>query len=406
MINKMTKNFKFFIFILIVFAAACSPKIKPVVNKPAVSKPDPQNVAKPVKKFTEASISLMLPFKLDQLNLKTATKAQVENADMAIDFYQGVKMGIDSASSLGLNFKLNVFDSRDDNDQLAVILKKEALKQSNLIIGPVFPDGVNYITDFALSNDMPIVSPLAASKPSDFNNPKLISIVNNIDQHGAKIADYIATKYQSEQTIVVLINPKKTADEQFAAPIRERFKEKYPSFIVQEFTTTYAFETKMIKGKKYAVVICSSDMGFVNPSIDKLFKLKNLKIGGYEINLFGHPNWSKQNYNVNQLQNLNTIITTSYLVDYKNISVINFIKKYRVKFNFEPSEYSFKGFDIGFYFGKLLVKHGANYLDFITKEKYKGLHNSFEFAFNPEFGYYNIDLMLVQYRNSTLNRIN
>ena len=93
----MTKNFKFFIFILIVFAAACSPKIKPVVNKPAVSKPDPQNIAKPVKKFTEASISLMLPFKLDQLNLKTATKAQVENADMAIDFYQGVKMGIDSA---------------------------------------------------------------------------------------------------------------------------------------------------------------------------------------------------------------------------------------------------------------------------------------------------------------------
>ena len=58
------------------------------------------------------------------------------------------------------------------------------------------------------------------------------------------------------------------------------------------------------------------------------------------------------------------------------------------------------------YFAKLLVKHGANYLDFITKEKYKGLHNSFEFAFNPEFGYYNIDLMLVQYKNSTLNRIN
>ncbi len=122
MINKMTKNFKFFIFIFIVFVAACSPKIKPVVNKPIVTQPEPQNVAKPVKKFTEASVSLLLPFKLNQINLQTATKAQVENADMAIDFYQGVKMGIDSASSLGLNFKLNVFDSRDDNDQLAVIL--------------------------------------------------------------------------------------------------------------------------------------------------------------------------------------------------------------------------------------------------------------------------------------------
>ncbi len=407
MINKMTKSFKYFIFIFTVFAAACSPKVRPVVvNKPVVNNPKPETVAKPVKKFTEASVSLLVPFKLNRISLKTATKAQLENADMAIDFYQGVKMGIDSASSLGLNFKLNVFDSRDDNGQLGIILKKDALKQSNLVIGPVFPDGVSYITNFAIANDMPIVSPLAASKPSDFNNPKLISIVNDIDQHGVKIADYIAGKYQSEQSIVVLINPKKAADEQFAAPIKKRFKEKYPSFIVQEFTTTYAFETKMIKGKKYAVIICSSDIGFVNPSIDKLYKLKNLKTGGYELNLFGHPNWSKQNYNVDQLQNLNTTITTSYFIDYKNTSVINFIKKYRVKFNFEPSEYSFKGFDIGFYFGKLLVKHGANYLDFLTKEKYKGLHNSFEFSFDPKVGYFNRDLILLQYKNSTLNRIN
>lgn len=385
---------------------ACSPKIKPVVNKPVAPKPAQPNVAKPVKKFTEASISLILPFKLNQLNLKTATKAQVENADMAIDFYQGVKMGIDSASNLGLNFKLNVFDSRDDNAYLATLLKRDGLKQSNLIIGPVFPDGVNYITDFALANDMPIVSPLAASKPSDFNNPKLISIVNNIDQHGTRIADYIANKYQSEQTIVVLINPKKTADEQFAAPIKQRFKEKHPAYIIQEFTTTYAFETRMIKGKKYAVIICSADMGFVNPSIDKIFKLRNLKTGGYDLNLFGHPNWAKQSYNTAQLQNLNAIISSSYVIDYKSTSVINFIKKYRANFNFEPSEYSFKGFDIGFYFGKLLVKHGENYLDFVTKEKYKGLHNSFEFAFDPKSGYYNTDLMLLQYRNSTLNKIN
>ena len=402
---QLKLGFKFLICSSLTLAA-CSPKLKPIINKPVVTKPIPHVIAKPIKHFTEASISLLLPFKLNRISLSTATKAQIDHADMAIDFYQGVKMGIDSASSLGLNFKLNVFDSRDDNGQIAVLLKKDALKQSNLVIGPIFPDGLNYVTNFAISNDMPIVSPLSASKPSDFNNPKLISIVNNIDQHGAKIADYIAGKYQSNQTIVVLINPKKTADEQFAVPIKNRFKEKYPSFIIQEFTTTYAFETKMVKGKKYAIIICSSDMGFVNPSIEKIYKLKNLKTGGYDLNLFGHPNWNKQNYNVEQLQNLNTIITTSYFIDYKNLAIINFIKKYRAKFNFEPSEYSFKGFDVGFYFGKLLVKHGENYLDFLTKEKYKGLHNSFEFTFDPKYGYYNRDLMILQYKNSILNKIN
>ena len=400
--KKISVSFLAFVCLAIV---ACSPKVSTTVNKPVKDNKAPAKVDKPTKKFTEADVSLLIPFKLNQLNLKTATKAQVERADMAIDFYQGVKLGIDSAAAQGLNFKLNVFDTKDDNSQLATLFKKEALKNSNLVIGPVFPEGVKYITNFAVANDLAIVSPLAASKPSDFNNPKLISVVNNINQHGEKVADYIAEKYQSSNSIMVLINPKKSADEQFAAPIRNRFKQKYPNFIVQEFTSAYAFETRMVKGKKYALIICSAEVSFVKPSIDKIFKLKNLKTGGYDINLFGHPNWVKQTYSIDQLQDLNTIVSSSYKIDYKSSSVINFIKKYRAQFNFEPSEYSFKGFDIGYYFGKLLAKHGADYLDYLTKEKYKGLHNSFEFAFSPTFGYYNTELMLLQYKNLALNRI-
>ena len=389
---------------LILFA--CSPK---VVTTPARSVKEPSVVVKEeksTKKFTEANISLLIPFKLNQLNLQTATKTQLERADMAIDFYQGVLLGLDSAAASGLNFRVNVLDTRDETGQLLNLLKKESLKTSNLIIGPVFPEGVKSITNYAIANDLMIVSPLSASKPSDFNNPNLISIVNNIDQHGEKIADYIAENYQSNNSIVVLINPRKTADEQFAAPIRNRFKLKHGKFIVQEFTSAYAFETRMIKDKKYAVVICSADIPFVAPSIEKLFKLKNLKTGAYEISLFGHPNWTKQTYNVDQLQDLNTIVSTSYRVDYKSASVVNFIKSYRGKYSFEPSEYSFKGFDIGYYFARLLAKHGPRYVDFLTKEKYKGLHNSFDFEYQPKFGYVNKDLMLVQYKNLNLNLVN
>ena len=399
-------NFKVLIFLLLCSVLlACSPKVIKVPVPPVKVIPKENNknvVVKPVVKFTEAAIAVLIPFKLNELNLKTATKAQVERADMAIDFYQGIKMGIDSAASFGLNFKVNVYDTRDDNSQLLTLTKNEVLKNSNLIIGPVFPEGVKYLSNFAISNDLPLVSPLSASRPSEFNNPKLISIVNHIDQHGEKIAAYIGARYD----IVVLINPKKTEDEEFAAPIKAFLKQNYPSLFVQEFTSAYAFETRMIKGKKYAVVVCSSDMSFVAPTIDKLSKISKLRVNDYEFNLFGHPNWAKQNYNTEQLQNLNTIISTSYLVNYKETSVINFVKKYRSKFNFEPSEYSFKGFDIGFYFGKLIAKHGANYLDFLTNDKYKGLHNSFNFLYQPLYGYYNKELMLLQYKNLTLNLIN
>lgn len=403
-------NFKtvYFLVVCSIFLA-CSPKLRKVAVPPVKTIPKenkPKVEEKPVSKFTEAGISVLIPFNLNRLNLATATKAQVERADMAIDFYQGVTMGIDSAASFGLDFKVNVYDTRDDNSQLNLLTAKEGLKNSNLIIGPVFPEGVKYLSNFVISNDIPIVSPLAASKPSEFNNPKLISIVNNINQHGEKIAGYIGSKFQPSTGIVVLINSKKTEDEEFAAPIREFLKQKYPNLIVQEFTSAYAFETRMIKGKKYAIVVCSADMGFVTPTIDKLYKLAKLKASDYELNLFGHPNWIKQNYRTEQLQGLNAIISTSYFVNYKEANVVNFIKKYRTTFNYDASEYAIKGFDIGFYFGKLIAKHGKNYMDFITKDKYKGLHNSFSFAFDPLYGFYNKELMLLQYRNLNLNLIN
>ncbi|WP_316822429.1 ABC transporter substrate-binding protein [Pedobacter gandavensis] len=392
---------KYWLIICIAFLfSACSPKIR----KPANQKPEGQGkekiVEKPAERFTQANISLLIPFRLNEINLKTATKAEVDKAVMAIDFYQGFKLGIDSAASLGLNFKLNVYDTRDSNAQIDALLSKGTLTYSNLVVGPIFPQGIKHMTTYSIARNIPLVSPLAATHPSEFNNPNLISVVNNIDLHAAKIVDYVAKKYVPENTIVVLINPKTSSDEVVAAPLRQHFKANKKTFILQEYPSVFSMETKMQKGKNYVVIVTSADRKFVVPTLDKLLKIKNK---GYDLNLFGHPDWIKQNYNVDKLQALNTSITASYYVNYRSPAVIQFIKKYREAFKFEPSEYSFKGFDIGFYFGKLFSEHGANYLKYLSKEKYEGLHNSFDFYHDDKLGYINTSLMLLRYKNFAIN---
>ncbi|MCZ4245681.1 ABC transporter substrate-binding protein [Pedobacter punctiformis] len=403
-------NFKSRYSLFVLFAlllAACSPKVR-TPKKDDVKPKEKEKITekKTIKKFSQASISLLVPFKLNQINLKTTTKADIEKYAMPIDFYQGFQLGLDSAATGGQNFKLNVFDTEDDNAHLSSLYKNERLKQSNLVIGPVFPDGVKHIKNFALENKLLVVSPLAATNPTEFDNPNLISIVNNINLHAGKIASYISKTYNPANTIVVLINPKKTEDEQFAAPIRNYFQtQSNNKFIFQEYASAFTFETKMIKGKQYVVIISTSDKAFVQSTIDKLYKLKNLPTGGYAINLFGHPNWIKQNYTADKLQGLNTIISSSYKIDYKNAAVVTFIKKYRSKYGFEPGEYAFKGFDIGYYFGRLLTSYGEEYQDYIVKDKYKGLHNSFSFIHDEKLGYINTSLMLLRYKNFALNLV-
>ena len=398
---RLSGNKYSLILLVSILFAYCSPRVVKTVEKQSEpSKKTEETVQKPVAKFSEATISLLVPFKINGLNLKTATKAEVEKSAMAIDFYQGFKLGLDSAAASGLNFKLKVFDTGDNTAKLETVIQNGSLDNSNLIVGPVYPDGLKHIRNFILSKNITLVNPLAATNPKELNNPNMITIVNNIDLHAEKIGEYIVKHNDPVKTVIVLINPKGNDDELMAVPIRKFFDNPKYSFFFQEFASVFTMDTRMIKNKKYVIILSSSEKKFVTATIDKLIKMKN---AGLSVDLYGHPDWTKQSYSADKLQALNTIVSSSYKVDYARKDVSAFIRKYRLNYRFEPGEYSYKGFDIGFYFANLMATHGKNYMQFLTKDKYRGLHNSFSFTYDPKMGYLNTSLMLLKYQNFALN---
>ena len=114
---QLSGNRHWIILISVLLFSACSPKIRTETKKPEVPK-QVEKIEKPAEKIQQADISLLVPFRLNEINLKTATKAEVEKSAMAIDFYQGFKLGIDSAAASGQNFKLKVYDTQDNNTQI------------------------------------------------------------------------------------------------------------------------------------------------------------------------------------------------------------------------------------------------------------------------------------------------
>src|SRR6476659_8299632 len=140
------------IFLIGLFLSACSPKTAPTKKgpTPAPDKPREEPAIKKVEPLEKSKtpeemiISLILPFELGTVNYRSASLTDMKKSEIAIDFYQGFKMGVDSVAhqNAKVNYKIQVFDSKDDPSQLANLAAKGNFKASDLVVGPVFPNGI------------------------------------------------------------------------------------------------------------------------------------------------------------------------------------------------------------------------------------------------------------------------
>lgn len=397
---------KSFLVCMLLFMAACSPKI--TTRKPEIPKTPQQETTpatKPDKRAVDHSIALLLPFELNSINLKTAVAKDIDRAELGIDFYQGVKLALDSISDNRHNYKLHVFDTQNQEARVVNLARAESVRENDIFIGPIFPDEVGTFSEFSDPDAVRLqVSPLAAAMPSQFKNPNLVTVNNTIEQHGWKIADYIVKNYRPDQVNIVLVNTKKTDDEKFAAPVRKYIKElSNGRFQITERPNAIGLQTHIREGKNNLVILCSSDRTFVLPIVNRL---SSMLTDGYKIELFGHPNWVKANFlDAQKLQALRTKFSASYFVNYKANNVREFVSRYREEYGLEPSEYSFKGFDIAYFFARLLEKYGKDYASHLNDEQYKGLHNNFRFEKDPVLGYLNTDLMILAYQSLELQPV-
>lgn len=402
LLQRLSGNKIFLIFVvLLITFSACSKKIVPVkkpepkpvpviIEEPKVEPPAPVK-----EKKMDHSISLLLPFHLNTVDAKTASKKEIGRAEMAIDFYQGFKLGLDSISQGGHNFQVEVSDTESGDTRIVNLAKSESIKNPDLIIGPVFPEAINTFNKFKKAGEIQ-VSPLAATMPVEFNNPNLITINNTLDQHGLKIAEFINRKYKPESVHIVLINTQRSEDARFSNYLKQSLnKISNSKFQITERTNAIGIEEQLDLSKNNLVLITSSDRSFLLSAIDKLYKLIEQ---GYRIDVIGHPNWIKAKYlNTNKMHALNARITASYYVNYKAQNVKDFVGRYRDEYKLEPSEFSFKGFDIAYYFGLMMQQYGNDYMNHLGDKVYEGLHNNFRFSKNSKFGYINDELFIMKY---------
>lgn len=311
---------------------------------------------------------------------------------------------MDSLTTQGYNFKLQVYDSRDDASQAHSLAINPHVKNSDLIVGPVFPESIKAFTASLIGSNKPVVSPLSPAAPLQFKDNNLVTITPPLEYHAWRTARYI--KERIKPVKVFVLKSGYSEETKYTAP----FKKAIDSLSHRRIQVIYL---TVIKGNLDAImpqlnnkvenvfVIPATDQAFLTVTLAALEKLTQ----AYPVMVFGHPNWSKLTFlHPQQLQKLKTHITFTDKVDYHAAETSRFIKVYRKAYKLEPGEFAIKGFDEGYYLGTLLSTD-VNAFKSLNKSDYDGMHNQFNFIKTANAGWVNTHVDVYQYQNFELKQV-
>ncbi|GAA4780568.1 hypothetical protein GCM10023231_04590 [Olivibacter ginsenosidimutans] len=384
------------------FLGACAPKIlrpggkgpkEPSKESPTKKeeKPEEKKEAKAPIQFN--NIALLLPFQLDKVIDSLPNSRDVERSALALDFYQGFKLGLDQVAKAGDNFKLHVLDTRDNILEVQKIAVDTNISAAQIVVGPVFPTEINAFSGRANLSGKLQISPLAASSPVGNQVNNLVTVTPTIAVHADVIGHYVAKQYGSAADHVVIFNNNDEDSRKLLDPLKAVLDQLNVHYV--EINELGDMETSLGAIGKNVVINASTNQFFVAPLLADLARLKTEQ--SYDITLIGHPNWNKLDLNPDHLETLNTCISSSYYVDENSTATGVFRANYVKAFNVAPSEFAYKGYDTGVFFAKLLAKYPKDYVEHLVKEKHKGVAIGFAFVFNPTTGYVNNSVRLLRF---------
>ena len=117
--------------------------------------------------------------------------------------------------------------------------------------------------------------------------------------------------------------------------------------------------------------------------------------------------WEKyENIDIDYYHKLQLHIPWPTFINQDSVLVDNFNEGFKAEYGASPDKFSTLGFDVAFYYFKMLHTYGRNFVAEIENVKHKGVLNSFDFyktGFNS--GYENQSVTILKYIDYELTRV-
>lgn len=326
---------------------------------------------------------LMLPF-CSKLTLANPNHSDFQLSELSREYYQGLLVAMDSLERLNIAIDLTVLDTENDSTMVAKLLKKQAMKDAQLIIGPVLKAGNKMLANFVKDKEIIHVSPLMTFVKPELADANTIAANPYLSSYGKLIGDFIQSGLVKDSVVVFIVSDKSTLDKNVTAGIKQTLNK---TIKIRTIEAEKIGDIEGLLSNQFMnhIIIPTNSEKVVNNFLKAIKDTTHFR----NIKLYGFPQWFEfKNVSYNQLQQANVRIATPFFIDYSDLCVHSFIQAYRDRFFTEPTEAAFKGYDQALLLLTQLNQHGKKMIAKIEEEPQPTFHTMFNFKRIPDNGGY------------------
>lgn len=351
---------------------------------------------------TKLNIALLLPLYLDLNDTLITNRTEEEpeqiyrRSEVALEFYEGFLMALDTLHRLGYQVNLKVIDTENRPWKMKNLVHDGALAGSDVIIGPFYSKVFAEVSDYALQNCIPLVSPTIKGNAILTNNPYVFKIIPSDEALICEMGRYLA---HSDSTNNLILHYGSGDEQKMLNQFRKGLAAKdsvfvpFPAYNVNELHAD-SIRNKLSLTQRNNVVFLSNNQVKLAGLVRQLSNLtEDARIVG-----FAPPTWTQfKNIEIGHFDVLSMHVPLAFFIEYTQPEVELFIQKFRAKFNAEPSTFAFRGYDLAMHFIKNaqgIKKHGVAHM---LQVEDKGFQSVFRWTKLPNGGFENARGTIVDY---------
>ena len=322
------------------------------------------------------------------------------NSENFIHFYEGALLAIDSLKQQGVTINLRVFDTEQKESRIRQLIATDRLRDADLIIGPVYPNEQKEVAEYAMKNQIPMVSPLSASDEIARSNPWFFQVNTPRNVINDITAKYLADKYSASNFIILRTgNQTNAQDNDLIMQIREKVtinSNGNKNFSTYDFHKAglAGLRQLVVKDKKNIIILTSGSEAEASVGLSNIHTLAP----NYDITVIGTNRFTQfESINQEYFHDGQLEFLAPYWPDYTKEVTKSFVRKFRNYFKTEPNQFSMQGYDVTYFFAKAVSEFGRDFRNCLHTINPKLVQGNYRFEKLPSGGFVNKGLSVVTF---------